>query len=163
MRSNRDSGLLDVAQVRFAPLVKWSGNADQDRIHVSQVSEIGCCVETLALDMLADFLRRDMLDVGLSGVQFFNLGPVGVKSGDPMADVRDAQRQRESHVAASDDADPDVLLCKELRFALRAHHDSFRVMGETARPAPLGAASIFELRTIAGFQRAAKRAAAERS
>ena len=40
---------------------------------------------------------------------------------DALADVRKAQRERQSDVAAADDADLEVLACKKFRFALHIH------------------------------------------
>ena len=126
--------LFDVAQVRLAPFIERRWNADQHGVHVAQSREIGGGVEALALDVLADFVGRDVLDVGLAGVQFVDFAGIGIESGDALADIRKAQRQRQSHVPAADNADLDVFPCKELRLAFRSHPASKTSVVSTCLP-----------------------------
>ena len=72
VRRDGKRGVLDVAQVRFAPLIERRRNADQHGIHVAQAREIGRGVEPLAFHVLADFFRGDVLDVRFAGIQLID-------------------------------------------------------------------------------------------
>ncbi len=48
------------------------------------------------------FVRGNVLNVGLAGVQLVDFELIGIKSGDDLAHVGKAQRQWQAHVAASD-------------------------------------------------------------
>jgi hypothetical protein len=63
--------------------------------------------------VLRDFLRGDMLDIGLPGIQLGHLLRVGVETLYLVPQFSEAQRQRESHVSATDDAHLDSFSCEE--------------------------------------------------
>jgi hypothetical protein len=62
-----------------------------------------------------------MLNVGLAGVELGDLFLVGVEAGDALADVGEAQGQREAHVAAPDDSDFKIFPREKFRLAIRTH------------------------------------------
>ena len=113
--------LFDVAEVGFAALVKRSGNADQNRVHVAQAGEVGSGVEMFRVHVGFDFFRGNVLDVGLAGVQLIDLGFIEVEARDALADVCKPECERKSHVAAADDANFDALPSKKFRFPLHAY------------------------------------------
>ena len=75
--------------------------------------------------MLADLFGGDVLDVGLASVELVDFGLVEVEARDSVSHIGEAQRQRQSHVAAADDSDVRVLACEKLRLTVRAHRVLF--------------------------------------
>jgi hypothetical protein len=68
-----------------------------------------------------DFLRGNVLDVGLAGVQLLNFGLIEVEPRDALADVGKPECEWKSHVAAADNSDLDALIPKKLRFPVHIH------------------------------------------
>ncbi len=56
------------------------------------------------IDELLDLVLRNVLDVGLAGIEHGHLGGIGVKSRDFVPRFGKAQRQRQAHIAAANDA-----------------------------------------------------------
>jgi hypothetical protein len=112
------SGVFDVTEIGFAPLVERRGDADEDCVHFAKAGEIGGRIEMLCVHVSFDFFGRNVLDVGLAGVQLFNFGLIEVESGDALADVGKPECEWKSHVPAADDSDLDALIRKELRFTV---------------------------------------------
>ncbi len=69
MGINGNGGLLDVTQIRFAPLIKRRGNADNDGVGLFQLREIVGRAEVPAVDELLDLVLRNVLDVRLAGIE----------------------------------------------------------------------------------------------
>ena len=100
---NRDGGLFDVAEVRFAAFVERSRNTNEDGVGFLELGKIGGGAEVAAVDELLNFGLLDVLDVGFAGVEHGNFGGIGVKAGDFVAGFCEAQRQGQAHVTATDD------------------------------------------------------------
>ena len=123
MQVRRDGtrGILYITQVRLAALVEGRGDADEDCVHFAKASEIGCRIEMLCIDVSSDFFGGNVLDVGLAGIQLFNLGLIEIESRDVLADVGKPERERKSHVAAADDSDLDAFVRKEFWLPLHIY------------------------------------------
>jgi len=126
-------GILDEAEVRLAPLVERSGDADEDCIHFAKTGEIGCRIEMFCIDVSFDFIGGNVLDVGLASIQFVDFGLIEVESCNAPADIREPECERESHVSAADNSDLDVLASKKLRFPLHTYSPcAYLSAGKTA-------------------------------
>ena len=66
VRHERVHGVGHVAEVRLAVLVERRRHADDERVAILGVGEVGRRRETF-LDRVGDLLGRDVLDVGLAG------------------------------------------------------------------------------------------------
>src|ERR1700749_4825467 len=75
----------------------------------------------LCIDVSFDFFGRNMLDVGLAGIQLFNFGLIEVESGDALANVGKPECERKSNVPAADNSDLDTLIRKKLRFTVHPY------------------------------------------
>src|SRR5262249_27081831 len=104
MRLNHDGGLLDVAEIRLAALIERSRDADDDGVYFFQLRGVAGRGKVAAVDELLNFRLRDVLDVRLSGVEGVDFLLIGVKAGDFVSGFGETQRQRQAHVAASDDS-----------------------------------------------------------
>ena len=51
--------------------------------------------ESLVLDVLGDLLGRNVLNVGLAGIQFVDLSGVGIEPCDRLANISKSKRQRQ--------------------------------------------------------------------
>src|SRR5215469_1916178 len=108
MWRNRARSLLDVTKVRFASLIERCGNADQYGVPVAQAGKIRCGRKAMPFYVRANPLTWDVLNVGLSGIQLFNLGWVRIEPQDRVPLICESQGQRQPDVAATDDAHPYI-------------------------------------------------------
>ncbi len=75
----------------------------------------------LGIDELLDLGLRDVLDVGLAGVQHGHLFWIGVESGDFVARFGEAQAQREADVSAANDGDFELGAFEKFGFTIDCH------------------------------------------
>ncbi len=75
----------------------------------------------LAVHELLNFCLLNVLDVGLAGVEHGNFFGIGVEPCDLVARFRKAQGQRQSHIAAANDADFKLGAFKKLGFPIDRH------------------------------------------
>jgi len=121
MGINRNGGLLDVAQIGFAALIERRGNADEDGVGFLQLLEIVGRAEMPAVDELLDLVPRNVLDVGLAGIELGHFVGIGIKSRDFVARFGEAQRQGQADVAAANDSHFEVGAFEKLRFPVDWH------------------------------------------
>src|SRR3954452_6199671 len=91
------------SEVRLAIARQRRRDAHEDRLRLMQLDEaVG---ERAALEHRADALRRDVLDVRATLAQRGDLALVDVDADDVEPALGEADRQRQSDVAESDDSD----------------------------------------------------------
>ena len=87
----------------------------------------------LCIDVSFDFFGGNVLDVGLAGIQLFNLGLIEIESRDALSDVGKPEGERKSHVPAADNSDLDALIRKELRFPVHPRSPCVCCVGHQIR------------------------------
>ncbi len=102
---NGEGGLLDVAQVRFTTFIEGSWDADDNGVAFFQLLEIGGGAEMFAIHKLLNLGLLDVLDVRFAGVEHGETFlEIGIETRNSVPGFRKAQRQRQSHIAAANDA-----------------------------------------------------------
>ena len=86
-------------------LIERSGHADDHRIHLGNLCEVGGCRKSGLLG-LPNCLILDAHDVRSAIIQLRHLGCIGVESRDPELLLAEEQGQRQPHVAQADNAHP---------------------------------------------------------
>src|SRR3989440_10836815 len=91
----------------------------QHGIEFRQALEVARGAELLRADELLDLGTRNVLDVGLALVELLDFGGISVKPEDAMAGLGKTQGQRQSYIAAPDNAHVQWRALEEFRLALR--------------------------------------------
>ncbi len=102
-------GIGDEAEIGFVILVKRSGDADDDGVHLSDPGVFGCGRKALLLGF-SDLFRGDAVDVGFTLSEGIDLALIDVEAGHGELLFAEQQGQRQSNVAEADDADPRLTL-----------------------------------------------------
>ncbi len=121
MRINGNGGLLHVAQIRFAALIERRGNTNEDGVGFPHLREIVACAEVPAVDELLDLVLRNVLDVGLTGIEHRHFVGIGIKSCDSVPRFGEAQRQGQADVAAANDSHFELGAFEKLGFPVDGH------------------------------------------
>jgi hypothetical protein len=121
MRLNGLGGILDVTQIRLPVFIQGRGHTNDDGIHFAQLREVRSGVEMAAVNVLLNLVRLNVLDVRLAGIQHVNFFGIGVKTGDLVPGLCKTKRQRESDVAASDNANLQLGTFEKLWLSVRRH------------------------------------------
>ncbi len=121
MGINRNGGLFDVAQIRFTALIERRGNADEDGVGFFQFLEIVGRAEMPAVDELLDLVLRNVLDVGLSGIEHRHFVRINIKPRDFVPRFGEAQCQGQADVAAANNSHFELGAFKEFGFPVDWH------------------------------------------
>src|SRR5262249_10926346 len=122
MRRDRFGSLLHVGKVWLAALIERRRNANQDCIDFLELCEIRSRGEMLAVHVLLNFCLWDVLDVRAARIQHGNFRWVRVESCDLVSRFRKAQRQRQSDVSATDDANLELGTFKKFWLSINWHN-----------------------------------------
>src|SRR5579864_7556129 len=120
MWCNRFRGACDIAKVRLVIFIQRSGNANNNRVHLLELSIIGGGRETLIFGLL-NFLSGNAKNVRPAGVEGRDLPLIDIETSDREVSLAVKQGQRKPYVAEPDNRDFGLAL---LNLALQ-----FRKMG----------------------------------
>src|SRR2546430_2389989 len=77
--------------------------------------------EVLAVDELLDLVLRNVLDVGLAGIEHGHLAGIGIESRDFVPRFGEAHRQGQADVAAANDSHFELAAFEKLGFPVNGH------------------------------------------
>ena len=103
--SDISRGGVDESEVGFVFLVKWSWYANEDGIGFSKATCVGSGAEEGGMLEDADEIRAEMVEVGLTSIEHFDLFGIVIDTDDITAGVEHGAAEGESDISESDDGD----------------------------------------------------------
>ena len=116
--------IFNVGEIRFATFVKRRGNANEDGVHVANTRKFSGGRKMMCGNMFGNALRGNVLDIGLTTIELGDFIGIEIETEDRVAGVSEAQSQRQTNVAAADNADLQRFAGEKFRVPIRCQAHS---------------------------------------
>ncbi len=114
MLSHELRGRLDELQIRATLLIQRRGHTDDDRIGLVQSARLARGFEAFGLGEGPEQVVAEVLEIGLSPMQRFDLCLIDIKAQDVQAGIMQGPRHGQADIPQPDDSDRRGLLIEPL-------------------------------------------------